>query len=135
MAIGRAVEAVLASDDVAVTAKLHWRTVTRPVDYDVNDEGDGTGVVVVPGVLEFRALFHRVAHRLSGFQRFVEVEAGDVMIDYAADLALAGKEDVRIEVGGEFFTQKNASTGLLEAWDAMAGHGGTMKTLLLTPVP
>lgn len=136
------VEQVLASE-LAVDAVLHWRAVTRPVGWDPNDESSDAGAVVTPGLLEFRALFHQVDHRLSGFQKFMEVQTGDVILDYAADLALAGKEDVRVQVGGpivngamlggRFYVQKNASTGLLEAWDAYTGHGGSLKTILLTP--
>jgi hypothetical protein len=130
--IDAVVEQVLASQ-LAVTAKLRWRTVTRPVGWDPNDESSDTGAVVAAGLLEFRALFHQVDHRLSGFQKFMEVQTGDVILDYAADLALANKEDVRIEVNGRIYTQKNASTGLMEAWDAYTGHGGTLKSILLTP--
>lgn len=126
------VEQVLASE-LAVDAVLHWRAVTRPVGWDPNDESSDAGAVVTPGLLEFRALFHQVDHRLSGFQKFMEVQTGDVILDYVADLALAAKEDVRIEVNGRIYVQKNASTGLLEAWDAYTGHGGTLKTILLTP--
>jgi hypothetical protein len=130
--IAQAVEQVLASD-VAVNVTLRWRSVVRPIGYDPNDETSQSGGTVTPGSLVFRALVHQVDHRLSGYQRFMEVQTGDVIIDYTQDLALAGKEDVRLEIGGRLFTQKNASAALLEAWDAMTGYGGTMKTLLLTP--
>ena len=132
IAIDEVVEQLLASE-VAVDAVLHWREVTRPLGWDPNDEGSGAGAEVSPETLSFRALFHQVDHRLSGFQKFMEVQTGDVILDYVADLALAGKEDVRIEVNGRFYVQKNASTGLLEAWDAFTGHGGTLRTILLTP--
>lgn len=132
IAIDEVVEQVLASE-LAVTAKLRWRGIVRPNGWDPNDEGSDTGATVTPGLLEFKALFHQVDHRLSGFQKFMEVQTGDVILDYVADLALAAKEDVRIEVNGRIYVQKNASTGLLEAWDAYTGHGGTLKTILLTP--
>jgi hypothetical protein len=119
-----------------VTAILHWRSVTgRPSDYDPADESSADGATVTPGSRPFQAFFHRVDHRLSGFQRFVEVQTGDVILDYLEDLSLAGKEDLRIEVNGRMFVQKNASTGLLEAWDVEMDAGGTLKTLLLTPAP
>ncbi len=129
------IEQLLATEGAGnvVTAKLHWRTVTRPEGYDRNDEDTAAGGVVVPGVLEFRTFFHQVDHRLSGFQRFIEVQTGDVILDYLADLALAGKEDVRVEIGGRYYVQKTASTGLLEAWDVAMENGGLMKSVLLTP--
>lgn len=129
--LAEAVAEVLESD-LALDAKLHWRVVTKPVGWDDSDETSQQGGSVVAHELEFRALFHRVDLRLSGFQRFQEISTGDVILDYAADLALDSKEDCRIEVAGGFYVQKNASKELLEAWDAYADHGGSFKTILLT---
>lgn len=130
--LAEAMEMVLNSE-AACLAKLHWRVETRPEGWDENDETSQAGGSVEDKEMEFRVLFHRVDHRMAGFQRHMEVSTGDVIIDYMADLALAGKEDPRIEVNGEFFVQKTAGAKLLEAWDAYMEHGGTMKTLLLTP--
>lgn len=128
----RAAEQLLGSE-AAVDAVLRWRTVARPDGYDPNDESSADGGVVANEELAFRCLKHIVDMRLSGFQRFLEVQTGDVIIDYMADLALTGKEDARIEINGRMFVQKNASKELLEAWDCEMGNGGTMKTLLLMP--
>ncbi len=117
-----------------VSAKLLWRTVTRPAGYDRNDEDSAVGAVVVKGSLVFRAFFHQVEHRLSGFQRFIEVETGDVILDYLADLGLSGKEDVRVLVNGQLYAQKTASTALLETWDVVMENGGLLKSVLLTPL-
>lgn len=128
---------MLAQDDGAnvVTATLRWRTVTgKSAGYDPADESSASGTTVTPGSMTFRAFFHRVDHRLSGFQRFVEVQTGDVILDYLADLSLTGKEDLRVEVNGRMYVQKSASAGLLEAWDVERDAGGTLKTLLLMPV-
>jgi hypothetical protein len=130
--LGNVAEQLLASD-AAVTAKLHWREVLKPTLFDLNDESSMREAVYERKMMEFRALKHQVDHRLSGFQRFMEVQTGDVILDYTADLDLAGKDDVRIEVGGLVYTQKNASAALLEAWDVETGNGGTMKSILLTP--
>lgn len=123
--------------DVACTAWLHWREVTRPPGWNVNDETTQQGGEVEGKKVEFRTLFHQVDHRLSGFQRFMEVRTGDVILDYLADLGLddAVKEDVRVEVNGAFYVQKTASAGLKEAWDAYGDHGGMFRTLLLEPAP
>lgn len=124
---------LLASPDTGCAAMLHWRESTRPVDYDPNDESSAMGSVVESKTHPFRCLFHQVDHRMSGFQKFLEVETGDVIIDYLEDLALDGKQDLRIEVGGKFYVQKIASKGLLESWDAQSDSGGGMRVLLLTP--
>jgi hypothetical protein len=127
------ITAQLLASEAAVTAVLHWREVTKPEGWDANDESSMAGAVFEPKQMEFRALKHQVDHRLSGFQRFMEVQTGDVILDYAQELALDGKEDVRIEINGRFYVQKNASAALLEAWDVEMGSGGTMKSVLLTP--
>lgn len=136
MQMRTSMEMMLASEETAnvVDATLLWRTVVRPVGYDRNDEDTAAGSVVTPGSLPFRALFHQVDARLNGFQRFLEVETGDVILDYLADLSLAGKEDVRVKVNGMIYAQKTASTKLLEAWDVAMGHGGLMKSILLVPL-
>lgn len=132
--IAEAMEMVLGSD-LACDAVLHWREETKPEGWNDNDESSQVGTVVEDYDLEFRTLFHQVDHRLSGFQRFSEVQTGDVILDYLADLDLANpaKLDMRVEVAGAFYVQKNASAALKEAWDAYADHGGSMRTLLLTP--
>lgn len=127
------IEQALASDAPnVVSAILHWREVTRPENFDPNDESSAAGTVTVDKTLPFRAFFHTVDHRLSGFQRFMEVQTGDVILDYMDDLNLASKPDCRIEIGPHFYVQKTASTGLLEAWDVRIGNNGTLRTLLLS---
>lgn len=125
------------NSDAAVTAKLHWRVETRPVGWRENDESSQAGTTVADDELEFRTLFHQVDQRLSGFQRFAEVQTGDVILDYLADLGLDAPEklDMRIEVAGRFYVQKSASAALKQAWDAFFEYGGAMKTLLLMPAP
>ena len=128
----RAFEQVLASE-VGVNAVLHWRSVARAVGYDANDESSASAGVVTHGEI---GVSRAVS---SGGPKTVRVPAICGSADGRCDrglpgsLALTGKEDVRIEVGGKFYVQKNASAGLLEAWDCEMGSGGTMKTLLLTP--
>lgn len=136
MQMGRAFDAALASRGTmnVVTAILRWRVVVRPEGYDAADESSAEGGMVTHGRREFGAFMHRVDHRLSGFQRFLEVQTGDIILDYRDDLALAHKEDVRVDVNGRMYVQKTASTALLEAWDVEIGSAGTLRTLLLTPV-
>jgi hypothetical protein len=126
-------EQVLASE-AAVDAILHWRQESLPEGYRENDESTHHGATYEAKSIEFRALFHRVDHRLSGFTRFMEIRTGDVILEYMEDLDLATKPDARIQVGDEFFVQKNASRELLEAWEVSLDQGrGLFRTLLLTP--
>jgi len=136
MQIENAMERMLASE-AGVEATLLWRVVTgRDPDAHPDDETAALAAVttVTEGSLVFRALFHTVAPRTGGFQKFLEVQTGDVILDYRADLALAGKEDVRVVVGGRTFVQKQTSKELLETWDLQCEYGGMMKTLLLQPM-
>ena len=124
---------IIASPDNGTAAVLHWREVTRAVGYNPNDETSAAGGAVVDQSLAFRCLFYQVDARLSGYQRFAEIQTGDVMLDYLADLALAGKEDLRVEIGGRFYVQKTASKELLEFWDTQSSAGGVGRVLLLSP--
>ena len=132
MQMRRGMEMLLAAEGVSAT--LLWRTVVRPEGYDKNDEDSAAGALVTKHKMTFNVLFHQVEHRLSGFQRFIEIETGDVIIDYLADLALEGKEDVRVLVNGHLYAQKTASSKLLETWDTVMAHGGLMRSVLLTPL-
>jgi hypothetical protein len=126
---------ILASDAAnVVTATLLWRSVTGlPADYDANDETTLGDAVVSDHSLDFRSFFHQVDHRLSGFQRNLEIQTGDIMLDYLADLDLGAKRDLRVRIKGEIYVQKSIGTALKEAWDVQLGLGGTLRTLLLTP--
>ena len=124
-------EVLLASEDAAnaVTAILRWREVIGRNPYRhpddetaaVNDE-----LTAEDMQQEFRAFAHTVQARTSGFQRFMEVETGDLIIDYLADLDLGGEYGkVRtIDTGNAAFvvTAKPGRTGTLailvdsEAW-------------------
>ena len=132
MQMRRGMEMLLATEGVSAT--LLWRTVVRPPDYDKNDEDSAAGAVVTKHKMTFNVFFHQVEHRLSGFQRFIEVETGDVIIDYLAELSLEGKEDVRVLVNGQLYAQKTASSKLLETWDTVMANGGMMRSVLLTPL-
>ncbi len=124
---------LLANRDLGVDAVLHWRVVTRPEGYNPNDETSAEGGTVEAFTQEFRCLFYQIDARLSGYQRFAEIQTGDVMLDYLADLELPGKDDPRVEIGGKFYVQKTASKELLEFWDLQSSAGGVGRVLLLSP--
>lgn len=120
----------------AVDAVLHWRTFTgHDPEAPPWDEtsANAANLEAQDHTLPFRALFHQVGHRASGFQRFSEIEAGDIILDYLTDLDLTTKQDTRVVIQGRTYVQKSASRALLEAWDAASESTGIFRTLLLTP--
>lgn len=131
----RQIRLLLASNAAnVVSATLHWREVlNRPQSYDRNDESTAIGTSVENRSKIFRTFFHQIDHNLSGFQRFMEIRTGDVILDYLEDLDLDEKQDLRVEVGGSYYIQKSVGTALKEAWDVRLGFAGTLRTLLLSP--
>jgi hypothetical protein len=132
----RAATLILAGNQAnAVTLVLRWAEFADTGGTDPNDESSLAGVTASQQALEFRALVHVVDHRLAGWQRFMEVQTGDIIIDYLADLSLDGKQQVSVDYNGIAYVQKSASKELLESWDVggPANNPGVFRTLLLTP--
>ncbi len=123
---------LIASPDTGTDAVLHWRVVTRPLGYNPNSETSAAGGTVENFTQEFRCLCYEI-DRLSGYQRFAEIQTGDMILDYLADLALTGKEDPRIEIGGKFYVQKSAGKELLEFVGNRSSTAGAGKILILSP--
>lgn len=115
-------ERMLASENTAnvVAAILHWREVVgarRESHPDDESAALDLEMEAVDMQQEFRAFKHTVQARTSGFQRFMEIETGDVLLDYLADLDLEGEYGkVRtIGVGHAAFvvTAKTGESGTL----------------------
>jgi hypothetical protein len=95
---------MLASENTAnvVAAILHWREVVgarRESHPDDESAALDLEMDAVDMQQEFRAFKHTVEPRTSGFQRFMEVQTGDVLLDYLADLDLNGEYGKVREIG------------------------------------
>lgn len=119
---------------------LHWRThVDPPPGFDPQLQPiSNPGTIVEDGGLAepttIRAFVHYVDIATSGFQRFQEVQGGDVILDILATTNLTGKPDLRFEIDGIHYAQKPLSRELAESWDVRMGDSAVFRTLLLRRV-
>jgi hypothetical protein len=121
----------------ACDVTLHWRSlVSPPPDYDPELKSVSSPVEAIENggtsdTETIRALVHYVKPSTTGFQRFQEVEQGDVILDILADTDFSGKQDLRFEIGGVFYVQKPQGRDLARSWDTRHGDEGIFRTLLL----
>ena len=67
-------------------------------------------------------------------RNFAEFDDGDVIIDVSPETVaryIAGKPDLRFEIEGVQYRQKQASSRLAAAWDGMAGRSPLARPILL----
>jgi hypothetical protein len=121
------------------TVTLHWRTLTdKPDGYNPKLKPvAGAGTIVEDGgeagATTIRAFVHYVTPASTGFQRFQEVEKGDVILDIDAAVDLSGKHDLRFEIDGLHYVQKEHGRELSRSWDARIDGVAVLRTLLLRP--
>jgi hypothetical protein len=103
-----------------------WPANSTPDAVDGARTGTPTaGTVTLPG------LAHYVQPGTSQVRQFNEVEVGDVIVDFAADAAIDGKENLTFNVLGQLYVAKQVSGKLAAAWDVAAGNEKIFRTVLL----
>ncbi len=136
----RAVRTLLRTKGLnACDVTIHWRNLTsKPVGYDpeikplsnpgtiVENDGEEDPVTI-------RGFVHYVTPATNGFQRFQEIQQGDVILDIDAETDLSGKDDLRFEIDGVQYVQKDHGRELAQAWDVRFGDVAILRTLLLRP--
>lgn len=120
----------------SVDVILRWR-VQGGLDpgYNPKIEGtEGVGFSVTDEELTVKALYHAVTVGQTGYQRNVEIRKGDVILGFADDVDLSGKDGLRFEVNGVTYVQHDGGGGLAETWDAMVEGLLIVNEILVRPV-
>jgi hypothetical protein len=90
-----------------------WPADAAPSPVDGSRAGTPT-----TGTQTVNAFVHYVpAAGQSSVRQFAEIEVGDVILDFADDVDLAGKENLRFNVMGQLYVQKQIGEKLALAWD------------------
>jgi|GEM_PF-6266889 len=111
---------------------LRWRSTTNPdAAYDPELEGSIGAGSIEEGTDTIRALIHYVNPGTTGFQRYSELEEGDVILDIDAGYDLSGKDDLRFTIGGTNYVQKKVGKSLARSWDVRFGDDAVARTILL----
>jgi hypothetical protein len=112
---------------------LRWRERTGvPVDYDRHLACSAETMQIEDKSDTVQAFIHYVDIHTTGYTRFAQVQAGDVILDFPADVVIDGKEDLRFEIGGEIYVQKNGGNELAKSWDVRCGGVPVVRTVLVT---
>lgn len=117
----------IAGKGVGVT--LRWTT------FSGGRKDAGTGAIIngtpTPQTLgPIQALMH-AAEAKSVLRQFVEIEAGDIILDFPPDAPLDGKDNLRFVVNGQDYEQKKLGGKLAKMWDMnIAGNLGCRTVLL-----
>lgn len=113
----------------AVDVILHYEADAPAGDYDPYIEADrapfGGKLTCTVG-----ALVHYVTPESVVQRGYTEIAVGDVIVDFAHDVALDGKRNISFEIAGEHYDMKNVGRGLTRSWDVMIG--GMASTTALT---
>lgn len=79
--------------------------------------------------LTVKALVH-YAEAKSVLRQNVEIEVGDAILDFPADVDLTGKPDLKFEFDGGVWVQKEVSEKLAKAWDASISGKQAIQTVV-----
>lgn len=118
----------------AVDVVLHYETADPTAsDADrswLEEEAPAAGTASTRTV---KAFVHFVTPESVVQRGFTELRAGDVIVDFAYDLDLSAYRNLKFEIGGRRYNEKDVGRDLRASWDVHAGGLPTFKTLLLTP--
>ena len=112
---------------------MTWTEETVPPGYDPNLETSPQPTVQAM-TQEARAFVHYVNIQTTGYAKFAQVRHGDVILDFMGDVEIDGKRDMRFEVGGKVFVQKDGGNELAESWDVRCNGIPVTRTVLVSPL-
>jgi len=96
---------------------LQWNTVINGAVPDPTD-GSVDPANLAPQTVTLPAFVHQVqAAGTSTVRRFNEIEAGDVILDFAADAPLDGLRDLVFLISGKAYVAKEIGDKLAQSWD------------------
>jgi hypothetical protein len=119
----------LALAEAGTPVTLRWREFQGEVTVDpVTGAKLGESVERTETV---KAHLHFVG-AASAVRQHAEVEIGDCIADFAADVELEGKEGLVFEIGGEKWAPKRVSEVLARSWDVVVAGQKLHRTVLLS---
>lgn len=109
---------------------LRWQTVVSGTLDPTT--GAQVGGIVLEHSGTVKAFLHTVSPATSELRMHEEVEIGDVLLDFAPDVDLSGKEALRFDIGGDLYVQKRVGGPASRHFDVLStpGGGATFRTVL-----
>jgi len=127
--IKRRVKLNLSKDGTSVI--LTWKSYVGGTLDPVTQQH--VGAVATDQTLTIKAFVHS-AGSVSAVRQYAEIEVGDLIVDFAYDAPLDGKEALRFTIDGQQYEQKKVSQKLAKAWDVVQRNQRLYRTVLLEKV-
>jgi hypothetical protein len=78
------------------------------------------------------AFVHYVNIHTTGYSKFTQIRQGDVILDFPGDVELDNKPQLRFEIGGKIYIQKDGGDELAASWDVRCNGQPVTRTVLVT---
>ncbi len=115
---------------------LHWRVSSlAPAGYLPDVESSAGGMTWQDQSESVTALVHYVNIHTTGYTRHAQVETGNIILDFLGNAAIDGKQDLRFEVGGKLYVQKDGGNELASSWDVRCNGVPVTRTVLASLLP
>ncbi len=122
----------------SVDVILRWRQASgTAVGFNPNvegSEGEDYQIIEMSSDPPVKALYHAVTVGQTAYQRNVEIRKGDVILGFPYDVDLSGKKDLRFEINGVTYVQRDGGAGICETWDAIVEGVTVINEILVRPV-
>ena len=108
---------------------LQWNAVPPGV---TPDPVDGSVSGLIPQTMTLPAFVHQVqATGESNMRQFNEVEMGNIILDFAADVAIDGLRDLVFLINGKAYVAKEIGEKLAQSWDVTVGGQRLFRSVLV----
>lgn len=119
---------------VDVTLKWHVKGAVA-AGYNSEIEATwGAAGVVTEQEQTIKAFFHTVSVGTTTYQKYEQVEKGDVILDFIGELDLAGRGELRFVVDGKTYVQKDGGAEMAKTSDAWVDGIQIFRSVLVAPV-
>jgi hypothetical protein len=113
------------------TAAVTLHYVTGRVIGDIDDEATWTGTPVVHAD-PVKALVHFISPETVVNRGFIELRAGDVIVDFDPKVTFAGMQDLTFGIDGRLYGQKAVSKEATAYYDTIVSGERMFRTVVLT---
>ncbi len=112
------------------TITVHWQEYETDAEPDrLTGEMVGTGY---PMTTKVKGLVHFISPTTTNYRVHQELEIGDAILEFPANIDLGGKRDVWFEIGGQAYVQKEVGKDLTMAFDAQIQDQKLFRTIVVT---
>ena len=110
---------------------LRWSALTIPQGHNPHVE-TSPQPAATEQTQQTRAFVHYVNIHTTGYTKYTQIRQGDVILDFQGDVVLDNKPQLRFEIGGKIYIQKDGGDELAASWDVRCNGMPVTRTVLVT---